>query len=154
MLGAPTSPGLSSYLRGEVDLDGAIREIASPRIAFLPAGPPPAHPAELVGSDRMREALGMLRPHFDVILLDSPPVLPVTDAVLLARAADAVVLVVNGQKSPREFVRRARDQLVQVGSNVIGVVINNAGPDWGNAYLYSYDHYRRASMGAAEAPMA
>jgi Mrp family chromosome partitioning ATPase len=81
-------------------------------------------------------------------------VLPLTDAVLLARVADAVVLVVNGKKSPREFVRRARDQLVQVGANVLGVVINDAGPDWGNAYVYADDRYRRAPMAATEAPTA
>jgi capsular exopolysaccharide synthesis family protein len=154
VLGARLSPGLSSYLAGGVDLDEVVREVASPRIAFLSAGPPPAHPAELIGSDRMREALALVREHFDFVILDSPPVLPVTDAVLLARLADAVVLVMNGRKSPREFVRRARDQLLHVGGNVIGVVVNNAGHEWGSDYLYQYQRYRRPPMGAAEAPTA
>jgi len=144
VLGSAQSPGLSNYLAGEVALEDAIQEIASPNLAFLAAGPTPANPAELIGCDRMRDALALLRTRFDFIILDSPPVLPVTDAVLLAHRADAAVLVMNGRKSPREFVRRARDQLVQVGGNVIGVVVNNAGPDWGSAYLYSYDRDRRA----------
>ena len=130
VLGAPLRPGLSSYLAGAADLEQIVREIATPLIAFVAAGPPPANPAELVGSERLSDALALLRKHFDVIVLDSPPVLPVTDAVLLAHLADAVVLVMNGHKTPREVVRRARDQLLQVGANVVGVVVNNAGPDW------------------------
>ncbi len=154
MLASRLGPGLSSYLAGGVDLDDVVRELAAPRIAFVSAGPPPANPAELIGSDRMREGLALVRKHFDFVILDSPPVLPVTDAVLLARLADAVVLVMNPRKSPREFVRRARDQLVQVGGNVIGVVVNNAGVEWGNAYLYAYERYHRGPMAPTEAPLA
>lgn len=154
VLGSRLGPGLSSYLSGDVDLDRAVREIASPHIGFVPAGPPPSNPAELIGSERMSDALALLRKHFDVIVLDSPPVLPVTDAVLLAHLADAVVLVMNGNKSPRELVRRARDQLAQVGANVVGVVVNNAGPDWDSAYLYDYDRYHQTATTAGEAPAA
>jgi polysaccharide biosynthesis transport protein len=154
VLGERPGPGLSSYLAGDVDLEHTVREIASPHIAFIPAGPPPANPAELIGSERMSEVLALLRKHFDVILLDSPPVLPVTDAVLLAHLADAVVLVMNGNKSPRELVRRARDQLLHVGANVVGVVVNNAGPDWDGAYLYDYDRYHQTAMFTGEAPAA
>ena len=154
VLGSRLGPGLSSYLAGDVDLDRTVREIASPHIGFVPAGPPPVNPAELIGSERMGDALALLRKHFDVIVLDSPPVLPVTDAVLLAHLADAVVLVMNGNKSPRDLVRRARDQLAQVGANVVGVVVNNAGPDWDSAYLYDYDRYHQTTASAGEAPAA
>jgi capsular exopolysaccharide synthesis family protein len=154
VLGSPLGPGLSSYLTGDVDLDRVVREIPAPHIGFVSAGPPPANPAELVGSERLSTALGLLRKHFDVIVLDSPPVLPVTDAVLLAHLADAVVLVMDGSKSPGDLVRRARDQLVQVGANIVGVVINNAGPDWGSAYLYDYDRYHQAASTAGGAPAA
>ena len=154
VLGLRLAPGLASYLAGAADLERIVHEVATPHIAFIPAGPPPANPAELVGSDRMSDALALLRKHFDVIVLDSPPVLPVTDAVLLAHLADAVVLVMNGNKSPRELARRARDQLMQAGANIVGIVVNNAGPDWGSAYLYDYDRYRRAAMAAGEAPAA
>ena len=123
-------------------------------MSFVPAGPPPPNPAELVGSQRMATLMQQLRGAFDFVILDSPPVLPVTDAVLLAHLADAVVLVMNGKQSPRELVRRALDQLGQVGANVIGVVVNNAGQEWGSAYLYNYARYRRPPMAAAEAPTA
>jgi len=103
----------------------------------------------------MAAFMAQLRNAYDFIIIDSPPVLPVTDAVILGHFADAVVLVMNGQKAPRELVRRARDQLAQAGANVIGVVVNNAGLHWGSVYLYQgYDSYRRAPLTVTEEPIA
>jgi Mrp family chromosome partitioning ATPase len=87
----------------------------------------------------MRLALADLQRDFDFIILDSPPVLPVTDAVVLARFADAVVLVVKGHGAPRALVRRACGQLTHSGARVIGVVVNNVDLEW--AGLDSYRGY-------------
>ena len=83
----------------------------------MPAGPTPPNPAELVGSARMRDTLERLRDEYDFVIIDSPPILPVTDAVLLGREADGVILVVKGNDTPRELVRRARDQLAQADAS-------------------------------------
>jgi len=104
---------------------------------FVPAGPAAPNPAELVGSVRMRDTLEELRDAYDFIILDSPPVLPVTDAVILAREADGVVLVVKGDDTPRELVRRARDLLIQANPHLLGAVVNNVDVGWGGLYFYS-----------------
>lgn len=153
LLGVPLRPGLASYLDGSVDLARVVREIKSPRLSFISAGPRPANPADLVGSERMREALAELRGHYDFIVIDSPPVLPVTDAVLLSRTADSVLLVLKGHAAPGDQVRRARDQLVLSGARVAGVVVNNVTRSWGNYPLYhSYPHYFGTRAADAAAP--
>ena len=103
----------------------------------MPAGPTPPNPAELVGSARMRDALDALREAYDFVILDSPPVLPVTDAVVLGREADGAVLVVKGHDTPRELLRRARDQLLQANVHILGAVVNNVDLRWGDTYFYS-----------------
>ncbi|HVO27010.1 MAG TPA: polysaccharide biosynthesis tyrosine autokinase [Candidatus Margulisiibacteriota bacterium] len=136
--------GLSTVLAGQADLDSAIQELAAPRLSFLPAGPTPAQPAELVGSGRMQAMMQHLRKRYDFIVVDSPPVLAVTDAVVLARVVDGVVLVVKGHDAPRELIRRARCQLQQAGARFLGVVVNNVDLHWGDLDVYRrYRGYRR-----------
>jgi len=150
-LGITNGAGLSSYLAGHVELAAVTHTLAAPRLDFIPAGPTPPNPAELVGSRRMREMLEELRANYDFIILDSPPVLPVTDAVVLARQVDGVVQVVKGHDTPRELIRRARDQLLQVNAHLLGAVINNVDLGWGDLYFYNryYGYYR--SPAAVEA---
>src|SRR5439155_1059471 len=85
----------------------------------------------------MRQALAELRGQYDFVIVDTPPVLPVTDAVVLATMADAVVLVVKGHATPRELVRHARDRLALAGARLLGVGVNNVDPAWGDLYFYS-----------------
>jgi capsular exopolysaccharide synthesis family protein len=149
-LGIDKERGLSSFLAGRVELDAVIHTLEQPRISFIPAGPTPPNPAELVGSQRMHDALGVLRERYDFIILDSPPVLPVTDAVLLAREADGVVLVVKGHDTPRELLRRARDQLAQANGRLLGAVVNNVDLGWGDLFFYNR-YYGYYAAPAAEA---
>jgi len=128
--------GLSTYLTGNGDLDTFVQQLHTPPLAFIPAGPPPPNPAELLGSTRMQAALDVLRARYDFIVVDSPPALAVTDAVVLARQADGVVLVVKGDGARRELIRRARDQLLQAGATLVGVVVNKVGPHWGDFGYY------------------
>ncbi|HEV7734239.1 MAG TPA: polysaccharide biosynthesis tyrosine autokinase [Candidatus Binatia bacterium] len=129
--------GLSSVLAGQVTFADACRHLEAPRLDFVPAGPTPPNPAELVGSQRMRDLLAELRGQYDYVILDSPPTLPVTDSVVLAREVDGVVLVVKGHDTPRELVRRARDRLVGAGAPMLGAVINNVDLGWGDLYFYN-----------------
>ncbi len=148
-LGVPAEPGLSSVLTGQADVARATHALDAPRIAVIPAGPPPPNPAELVSSARMRALLDDLRAAYDFIVIDSPPVLPVTDAVVLAREADGVALVVKGQDTPREFVRRARDHLVLANAHLLGAVVNNVDLGWDDLYLV-YRRYDAASAALEE----
>jgi capsular exopolysaccharide synthesis family protein len=135
-LGVENDRGLSSFLAGQVELDDVIHALEAPRLFFIPAGPLPPNPAELVGSTRMCTTLERLQDSYDFIILDTPPVLPVTDAIVLSREADGVVLVVKGHDTPRDLVRRARDQLVQSGAHLLGAVVNNVDLGWGDLYFY------------------
>src|SRR5439155_9697563 len=122
-LGVPNGRGLASHL---ADPDGTepealVHVLDSPPIHVLPAGGPAAKPAELVTSPRLRRTFEVLRERYDYVIVDTPPVLPVTDAVVIAREADGVVLVVKGHETPRELVRRARDRLTLAGARLLGV---------------------------------
>jgi capsular exopolysaccharide synthesis family protein len=93
---------------------------------LMPAGPMPPNPAELLGSQRMVELIKALKAQADVILFDSPPVLAVVDATILARACDATLLVVLAKKTRSAALRRASEQLAQSGAHMLGVVLNRA----------------------------
>ena len=136
-LGTGNMRGLSSFLSGQATLADVIVPLDKPHLDFLPAGPTPPNPAELVGSARMRDALAGLRDEYEFVIVDSPPVVPVTDGVVLSREADAVVLVVKGHDTPLELVRRARDHLGVANAHLIGAVINNVDLGWGDLYFYS-----------------
>jgi polysaccharide biosynthesis transport protein len=115
----------------------------------LPAGSPPPNPAELLASANMRTMLSQLREQYDHIVIDTPPTLSVTDAVVLSTRADAVVLVIRSGQTTKTALRRARDLLTQVNARVCGVLLNAvdlASPDY--YYYYEYQakyggHYYR-----------
>jgi capsular exopolysaccharide synthesis family protein len=146
--GIENTTGLSNFLAGQTELEGIVHVLERPRLWFVPAGATPPNPAELIGSTRMREVLEQAREEFDFVILDSPPVTPVSDALVLARASDGVVLVVKGQDTPKELVRRARDQLVLTGAHLLGAVINNVGSAWGDFRFYQryYGYYHRPQL--------
>jgi capsular exopolysaccharide synthesis family protein len=145
VLGMYNRPGLSDYLAGQHDeLDDLIRHVDAAGLAFLPSGAPSPNPAELLGSSRMRALLRTCRERYDFVVVDTPPVLPVTDAVVIGRRSDGVVLVVKGSDTPRELVRRAHDRLVQTGIRCLGTIVNNVDGGWGDPYFYdAYSAYRR-----------
>ena len=133
--------GLSSYLAGVCTLDEIM--IPHPTINNLTAlttGPVPPSPADLLSSHRMREALAELRRRFKFIVIDSPPIMAATDAVILSSLTDGVLLVVRSGETPKEAFTRTRDLLVGVKSRLLGVVLNavdSSAPD----YYYSYRYY-------------
>ncbi|HYC21778.1 MAG TPA: polysaccharide biosynthesis tyrosine autokinase, partial [Candidatus Bathyarchaeia archaeon] len=137
VLGVENERGLSTFLAGFAELPAIVHSLEAPRLFFIPSGPTPPNPAELVGSARMSEAIASLRESYDFVILDSPPVLPVTDAVVLTRESDGVVLVVKGHDTPRELVRRARDQLLLASAHLLGAVVNNVDLGWGDLYFYN-----------------
>ena len=152
VLGVSNARGLSSFLAGQADFESVVQPVADTSLSFVPAGAMPPNPAELVGSARMRDAVLQLRESYDFVILDSPPVLPVTDAVVLGREADGVVLVVKGYDTPRELVRRARDQLLHASVHLLGAVVNNVDLNWGDHYFYNRYYGYGGYYGPAESP--
>jgi polysaccharide biosynthesis transport protein len=133
--------GLSSYLAGVCTLDEAI--LPHPTISNLSAlttGPVPPSPADLLSSHRMHDAIEEVRSRFKFIVIDSPPIMAATDAVILSALTDGVLLVVRSGETPKEAFTRSRDLLAAVKSRLLGVVLNavdSSAPD----YYYSYRYY-------------
>jgi len=126
VLGVGHLQGLSTYLsQAQVTLDEVIQQLPIENLSLLPCGPIPPNPAELIISDRMKEMLKELSLRYDHIIIDSPPLINVTDPVILSTMVDGVILVVHGGKSTRDIVRRARQELATVGAKIFGVVLNN-----------------------------
>lgn len=129
--------GLSNVLAGQVETDEAISEFGREHLLVLPSGSTPPNPSELLGSARMSSLLETLRPHFDHIVIDSPPVLPVTDAVVASAVVDAVVVVVAAGKTSRTAVQSAVASLRAVNAPLVGVLLNKTRQQ-GGPYYASY----------------
>lgn len=133
--------GLSSYLAGVCTLDEVtIPHPAIKNLAAVATGPVPPSPADLLSSHRMREAIAELRRRFQFVVIDSPPVMAATDAVILSALADGVLLVVRSGATPKEAFTRSRDVLAAVKCRLLGVVLNAVNPDAPD-YYYSYRYY-------------
>ena len=133
--------GLSSYLAGASSLDlVSVPHPAIPNLVAIPTGPLPPNPADLLSSHRLADAIAELRTKFKFVIVDSPPVMAATDAVILSVQVDGVVLVVRSGDTPKTAFTRSRDLLVSVKSHLLGVVLNAvdaSAPD----YYYSYRYY-------------
>jgi succinoglycan biosynthesis transport protein ExoP len=131
--------GLSTVLTGSSCADDLIVPSSIlPNLFVLPAGPPPPHPAELLDSNMMRGLIETWRGQFDHIIIDTPPVLSVTDAVLLSAQMDTVLLVIRSAQTSKDALRRSRDVLAQVNARVMGVVVNAIDLQSPDAYYYYY----------------
>ena len=149
-LGMGPRSGLSNVLTGSVTLDHAItRSPILSNLFVLPAGTPPPNPAELLASSNMRDFLNELREKYDHIVIDTPPTLSVTDAVVLSQRVDAIILVIRSSKTTKQALRRSRDILMQVNAKITGVLLNAvdlSSPDYYYYYEYQgkyHDSYYR-----------
>jgi polysaccharide biosynthesis transport protein len=142
IFGLDNMRGLSTYLSRDIKVDGLIRKLQIPNLSLLSSGAIPPNPAELISSERMKNLLRELGEQYDHILIDSPPLINVTDPVILSAMVDGVILVVHGGKSTRGVAQRARQDLVSVGAKIFGVVLNNVDMrrDGYNEYYY-YRYY-------------
>ena len=159
LLGATNVPGLSDYLQGAADLNDIMQRDRSPETAedagldivsnltFIPSGRSSDNSSELVANHRIEELIALASPHFNWILIDSPPVLAVTDAVDLARAADAVLLIARGASTPYDVAQRT--QAAFSSSRILGFVLN-AVKDAPRNGSYNYDYYYGGPEGAGQ----
>jgi capsular exopolysaccharide synthesis family protein len=130
LFGLDNTSGLTTMMLDEAaQSDPPLRQTSVDGLRVLPAGPPPPNPAELLGSRRMKETVAALLEQADVLLFDAPPVLAVTDALVLAVQTDGVLLVVKAGGTRREHVQRAKERLERVNARIVGAVLNNAPTD-------------------------
>jgi capsular exopolysaccharide synthesis family protein len=131
--------GLSNFLSGNTTLWSVIHKSSLQNLYYIPSGPIPPNPAELLGSNLFKEMLEALSERFDHIVIDSPPVIGFADSVILASVVDGVMLVVLGGKTSKEALLRAKEAIVQVEAKILGVVINRV--DLSRSE-YGYHYYR------------
>jgi succinoglycan biosynthesis transport protein ExoP len=124
VLGVEQGKGLSTYFSSEVEIGSLIQKLEIPNLSLLPCGPIPINPTEIIGSEKMKDMLAILTGRFDHILIDSPPMINLADPILLSTLVEGVLLVVQGGRSSRHGIRRARQELSSAGANVFGVVLN------------------------------
>lgn len=146
----PNKVGLTSVLAGKASLEQAIVSIPSvPSLRVMPAGPIAPGPSELLGSSQMQQMVEGLRSQYDFILIDTPPVLTVTDAAVLVSLSDGVVLVLRYGQSSRNVVGRASEILLRSGAHLLGVVLNAVdlqSADYSEYYGRAYNDYYRTRV--------
>lgn len=141
-LGLDRSAGLTTALVGAANLDDLLQPWGEDSLYVLTSGQIPPNPSELLGSQEMKNVITQLESVFDAIVIDTSPLLPVTDAAVLSRHAGGVVLVVGAQRTRQQELNKSLDALQLVGADILGIVLNLLpvkGPD---AYSYSYYSYK------------
>jgi capsular exopolysaccharide synthesis family protein len=134
----PREAGLTEVLTQHIPLEHAIVSSTVPGLDILPAGTKAPNPAELVGSESMKRLLQGLKDRYDFILLDTPPVMAVSDALLLSRMVDSVLFVVRSGVTPRAVARDAQQRLTNVKARIIGVILNDISPSSQAADVWRY----------------
>jgi protein-tyrosine kinase len=141
MLGTTSDPGLSDYLLGKNDEFSIMQRGPLENLFFIPSGTGATDPAELIGNGRLKQLLQRVEPLFDWIIIDSPPAVPVSDASVLAKACDGVLMVVRSNSTPIDLARKARQEFPDQA--LVGVVLN-ATRDHAIPYArYYYESYQK-----------
>lgn len=139
--------GLSSYLLGGVELKDVVFQTGHENLYMLPSGPVPVDPSGLIGSHRMQNLLNEVSKRFDIVLIDSPPVLGVSDASLLVSKSDATLLVLQPRKMPIKALLRTKSLVQNAGGQIMGLVMNNVDISGDTQYQYYTTYYSYYSKG-------
>jgi capsular exopolysaccharide synthesis family protein len=142
LLHMPNLPGLTNVLTTSMTVEEAVQRSEVEGLSFLSRGTVPPDPAHLLGSEKMKNVLETLRQQFDFVLLDSPPLIGVSDAAVLSTFCDGVLLVLRSQRTTIEAARRAMDHLEAIQARLLGVVLNDI--DLGSPYFSDYRHYYKS----------
>src|SRR5229473_3455997 len=145
MFGTGSAPGLADYLQGKNDEFSIIQRGRLENLFLIPSGSEISNPAELVANGRLKFLLQRVEPLFDWIIIDSPPAVPVSDAGILAKSCDGVLMVVRSNQTPFDMARKAREEFA--GQTVVGVVLNGA-RDQPAYERYYYEAYHKNGTGA------
>jgi capsular exopolysaccharide synthesis family protein len=147
-LGLDRSAGLTTALIGRADVNDLLQPWGEDHLYVLASGQIPPNPSELLGSAEMKDLILRLEQVFDTVVIDAPPLLPVTDAAVLSQHVGGVVVVVGSQKLRQQDLEKSIGALEMVGSNILGIVLNRLpakGPD-----AYSYGYYSSAETATKE----
>ncbi|AZN38593.1 CpsD/CapB family tyrosine-protein kinase [Paenibacillus albus] len=128
--------GLSTILSRQCDIEESVQSTEIPNLSIIPSGPVPPNPAEMLASKRMSALIEQLREQFDVVLIDTPPTLAVTDAQIVSTKCDGSLLVLEAGKVKSDMVLKAKQQLTQVNARILGVVLNSVKQKNGDGYYY------------------
>ena len=148
MLGAPAGPGLSDYLQGRNDEFSIMQRGPMENLFFIPSGTGIENPAEMVGNGRLKMLLQRVEPLFDWVIIDSPPAVPVSDASVLAKSCDGVLMVVRSNSTPSDVARRARQEFPDEA--LVGVVLNGTNEETAPYARYYYEAYDKKALAAKE----
>ena len=135
--------GLSSCISMGTAVADAVQATGIEGLDALTAGVIPPNPSELLGSERMKNILQRAKEKYDYVLIDAPPVLPVTDTLVLSRLVDGLIMVIDSGEIKVEMAREVKNQLVHAGANILGVVLNKVRSEhhgYGYGYYYYYGH--------------
>jgi capsular exopolysaccharide synthesis family protein len=141
LFGIPLQPGLSNVMVGNAKASEAVRQTLTHNLWLMPAGKHPPNPAELLGSRRFKDFITSLGDHFDYVMIDSPPVMAVTDASVIAHIASGVVFVVGCEMTAKGAAKAALEQLDGAKAHYLGAVLNRV--DVGRNSLYYSRYYRK-----------
>ncbi|MED4113708.1 CpsD/CapB family tyrosine-protein kinase [Priestia megaterium] len=130
--------GLTNVLTKQSTLGQAVQGTEVPELFLLTSGPIPPNPAELLASNNMTELLKEMKEEFDMVVFDTPPVLAVADAQILANQVDGSILVVSSGKTDKEAAVKAKELLLKANAKVLGAVLNNRKMEEGSDYYYYY----------------
>lgn len=137
----PRDRGIANILVGSCTINDAIVHSQIPGIDLIPSGPVPPNPSEMLGSNSMNELMKGLRDRYDLIIIDSPPVTAVTDAVILSRLVDGVLLVVRAGETHREIIRNGIGLLQHANAHILGAILNGVEMGRDSYYYYQYYYY-------------
>lgn len=143
-LGIEQSPGLSEILREKAGVDSALVSPSVENFTVLPAGKVPRNPSELLASKNMERLILMLKPKFDYIFIDTPPIMPLTDACIIAPLTDGVIMVIQAGRTQREVIRHAENRLYQAHAKTLGYIMTNVEyhlPQYLYRYVHEYSDY-------------
>ncbi len=124
-LGVDQKLGFTEYLQGNASLQDVMFQLEDENLSFIVSGSVPENPAELLAADRMHQFLDQARANFDHVIIDTPPIISVTDAGIVGALVDGVLIVIQAGRTQRGIVKRAEEFLHQAHSNVIGHVLTN-----------------------------
>lgn len=132
--------GLSNLITDQIGIDKAVQNTQVENLSILASGPIPPNPSELLGSKRFKELIASFEQNFDMIIIDTPPVLAVTDAVIMSTVADGTILVTDVETNNKQHLVKAKEVLQKSDANILGIVLNNVEKSSKDDYYY-YEYY-------------
>jgi len=133
--------GISSFLVGSNDLSEVVRTTPVKNLEVIPCGPIPPNPSEILGSNKMRQLIDVLRTEYNHVIIDTPPITAVTDSVVLGPMVDGVLMVIRAGATPKQVVQNGLAQLQTVNAHILGAVLNGVNTGRDSYYYYQYYYY-------------